>query len=82
MKRFKVTKKQLNEYIERKKAEKVFYSIVEDLHKNAKFLNENVSLKKANQSVIDNYKRKDLITLKVQEMLSKSKIIGENWEII
>jgi len=82
MKRFKVTKEQLNEYIERKKAEKVFYSIVEDLHKNAKFLNENVSQKKANQSVIDNYRRKDLVTLKVQEMLIKSKIIDENWEII
>jgi hypothetical protein len=82
MKRFKVTKEQLNEYVERKKAERVFYSIVEDLHKNAKFLNENVSRKKANQSVIDNYRRKDLVTPKVQEMLIKSKIITENWEII
>lgn len=82
MKRYIVTKKQLNEYIERKKAEKTFYEIVESLHRNTKFLNENVSYKKANQSVINDYKRKNLITPRVCEMLIKSKIINENHQII
>ncbi len=82
MKRFIVTKEQLVEFIERKKAEKVFYEIVGSLHKNVKFLNENVSPKKANQSVIDNYKQKNLITPRVYEMLMKNKIVNENYEII
>jgi ribosomal protein L16 Arg81 hydroxylase len=82
MKRFIVTKKQLNEYVERKRNERVFNQIIEDLNKNAKLLNENVSHNKANQSVIDNYKRKNLITPKIQEMLVKHKIINEKCEII
>jgi ferritin-like protein len=82
MKRFLVTQTQLNEYVERKKAEKVFYDILESLHKNVKFLNENVSHKKANQSVIEDYNRKNLITPRVYEMLTKNKIINEKHEII
>jgi len=82
MKRFIVTKEQLIEYVERKKAEKIFYSIVESMHMNVKLLNENVSHKKANQSVIDNFKRKKLITPRVQEMLIKHKIMNEKYEII
>ena len=82
MKRFIVTNKQLSEYVENKKAEKVYYDILECLHKNMKNLNESVSLKGANQSVIDNFKRKNLITPKVQEMLIKHKIIDEKHEII
>jgi hypothetical protein len=82
MKRFILTKEQLTEYFETKKAEKVFYEIMERLHKNVKFLNESVSPKKANQSVIDDYRRKNLITPRVSEMLIKSKIVNENYEII
>ena len=82
MKRFLVTKAQLTEYVERKKAEKIFYDIVESLHKNVKFLNENVSRTKANQSVIEDYKRKNLITPRVNEMLIKHKIIEQKNEII
>lgn len=82
MKRFLVTKAQLNEYVERKKAEKIFYDIVESLHKNTKFLNENISREKANQSVIKDYKRKNLITPRVYEMLVKHKIIDPKSEII
>ena len=82
MKRFLVTKAQLTEYVERKKAEKIFYDIVESLHKNVKFLNENVSRKKANQSVIEDYRRKNLITPRVNEMLIKHKIIEQKTEII
>jgi len=82
MKTIIVKKEHLIEFVEKKKAEKVFYNIVEDLHRNVKFLNENVSHKKANQSVIESYKRKNLITPKVFEMLVKHKIINENYEII
>lgn len=82
MKRFIVTRKQLNEFVEIKKAEKVFFDILECLHKNSKFLNENISIKKANQSVIDDFNRKNLITPRVQEMLIKYKIIDEKHEII
>jgi hypothetical protein len=82
MKRFIITNAQLNEYVESKRAEKIFYDIVKSLHNNTKFLNENVSNKKANQSIINNYKRKNLITPRVFEMLIKNKIINENNEII
>ena len=82
MKRFILTEAQLNEYVEHKKSEKIFYDILEDLYKNTKFLNENISHKNANLTVIKNYKRKDLITPRVFEMLIKHKIINENYEII
>jgi len=82
MKRFLVTKAQLNEYVERKKAEKIFYDIVESLHKNVKFLNENISCEKINQSVIRDYERKNLITPSVYKMLVKHKIIDQKNEII
>jgi hypothetical protein len=82
MRRFILTKKQLNEYVETKKAEKVFNSINEDLQKNVTLLNENISHKKVNQSVIDNYRRKNLITPKVYEMLLKHKIIDDNYKIM
>ena len=52
MKKYLVTKKQLNEYIEKKKAEKVFYEIVENLHNYTKFLNENISYNKVLKYII------------------------------
>jgi len=82
MKRLIVTKAQLNEYIQKKKAEKVFYEIVADLHATRKNLNESISRSKVNQSVIDNYIRKNLITPKVNEMLIKYGIVNEKREII
>ena len=82
MKRFIVTKEQLNEYVEKKKAEKVFYEILAELHKNQKHLNESVSKQNVNQSVIDNYKRKNLITPLVNEMLIKYGIINEKHQIL
>lgn len=82
MKRLIVTKEQLNEYVEKKKTEKVFYDIIESLHKNVKFLNEGISHEKANQSVIADYERKNLITPRVHEMLVKHKIIDQKREII
>jgi len=83
MKRFIVTEDQLKEFIKKKKAEKVFYQIVEDLYKCKKFLNENnVSQINTNLMIIENYKRKKLITPQILEMLIKHKIVGENYEII
>ncbi len=82
MKRFIVTKAQLIEYVENKKAEKVFYDIVADLHATRKNLNENISRGKVNQSVIDNYTRKNLISPQVNEMLVKYDIVNEKREII
>lgn len=81
MKRFIVTKAQLNEYVERKRAEKTFWGIVEKLHTTKKSLTENVSHQKVNQSVIDNYRRKKLITPRVNEMLIRYNIINEKQEI-
>jgi hypothetical protein len=82
MKRIIVRKDHLIEFVEKKKAEKIFYDIVGTLHRNMKLLNENVSHIKANQSIINNYQRKGLITPKVYEMLIKNKIISEKCEII
>ena len=82
MKRFILTEAQLLEYVEIKKSEKIFYDILEDLHKNVKFLNENISREKANRTVIENYRRKNLLTPRVTEMLIKNKIINEKSEII
>jgi len=82
MRRIIVTKKQLDEFVETKKAEKIFYDIVEELHKNGKFLNEGALKSKANIAIIENYKRKNLIILKVFELLVKNKIINESYEIL
>ena len=82
MRKFIVTESQLKEFVENKKAEKVFYDILERIHNNQKLLNKNISQKKANQSIIDKYNNKKLLTPKVSEMLMKHKIINENNEII
>lgn len=82
MKRYILTEAQLKTYVENKKSEKIFYEILEEIHKNKKFLNENISYVKANQSVIDGFKSNNLITPKVHELLVKHKIINENYEII
>ena len=82
MKRFIVKKQQLIEYVEKKKSDKVFYDILEHLNRNMSLLTENVSHKKANQSVIDDYVRRNVITQKVAEMLIKYKITDETGQII
>jgi hypothetical protein len=82
MKRFILTEQQLREYVDSKKSERVFYDILEQIHRNQKFLNENVSHKKANQSVIDKFMSKKLINQKVAEMLIKHKITDETGQII
>ena len=82
MKRFIVTEAQLMEYIENKKAEKVFYSILERLHKNSKFLSEHISLNKANQTVIESYKSEKLLSPKVTNMLVKHGLTNDKGQII
>ena len=80
--RFILRESQLVEYVERKKAEKVYYDIVEQIHRNQMYLNENISHEKANQSVIDRFKSKKLISSRVEEMLIKYNIIDELGKII
>ncbi len=82
MRTFIVTKAQLKEYVDNKRTEKVFYDIVADLHETNKFLNESISKDKVNQSVIDNYTRKNLLTPEVNEMLIKYGVVNEKREII
>lgn len=82
MKRFIVTEEQLNDFVKSKQAEKIYYQILAELHKNRKNLTENISLEKTNQNVIDNFHRKGFITPKVEEMLIKRGILGENKQII
>jgi hypothetical protein len=82
MRRIIVTTEQLKTFVENKQSEKIFYDIVADLHLNRKNLNENVSIGGANQSIIDNYSRKNLITPKVNEMLIKYGVINEKREIL
>jgi hypothetical protein len=82
MKKIIVTNKQLENFIKTKKTEKVFYEIVGDLYENKKNLNENILINNVNQSIIDNYLRKNLITPEVNEMLIKYGIINEKREIL
>jgi biotin-(acetyl-CoA carboxylase) ligase len=81
-KRIIVTKNQLNEYIERKKAKKIFNSILEDMYKNSKYLNENISLKRANQTIIDKYKLNNKLNEKVLKLLEDNNIINNKGQII
>lgn len=82
MKRFILTEAQLKEYVEIKKADKIFYDIVEQIHMNQRFLKESVSHKKANQSVIEGFMSKKLINQRVAEMLTKYKITDVTGQII
>lgn len=70
-----VKESQLREYIKRKKNNKIFCEIVESLHKNSKYLSENISKEKINKSIIENYNRKGLITPDVKRMLMEYQII-------
>jgi len=82
MKTFILKEEQLENYINNKKNEKIVNEILETIGNNKKFLNENISLKKTNQIYIDNLKRKNIITPRIQEMLISHNIINEYNEII
>ena len=73
-----VRESQLREYIKRKKNNKVFCEIIESLYKNSKFLSEHISKEKTNKSIIENYKRKGLITPEIENLLKEYQIIKEN----
>lgn len=81
-KNFIVTKEQLNEYMKRKKAQKVFFSILEDMQKNSKNLNEQISIDKANKSIIYKYKNNNKINEHVQKLLKEYSLIDENENLI
>jgi hypothetical protein len=75
MKTFIVRKEQIIEYVERKKSEKIFESIIVDIYNTNKLLNENISRNKASQDIINKYKKNKMITPRVEEMLIKFKIM-------
>lgn len=81
-KRIIITKQQLSEYITRKRDEKTFYDILENIHTNMKNLSENVSIIKSNQSIIDYYRKKGLINENVRSMLVKHNIINNDYKIL
>jgi len=72
-----VKESQLREYIKRKKNNKVFCEIVESLHNNSKYLSEQISKEKANKTIIENYRRKGLITPEVDKLLEEYQILDE-----
>ena len=82
MKRFLVTKKQLIEYVEKKKAEKTFNAILTDMHNNSRYLSENVSVVKANKNVLKEYERKKMLTPKVKKMLEEYNLLNEKSTVL
>jgi len=84
MKKKKVilTKKQLNEYISRKKNKKIFMGILKEFKKNSKNLNDLKSIKNANQSILDLYEHRNLINNDVKNMLIEYKLIDSNNKIL
>lgn len=81
-KRIVVTKTQLQEYIERKKDEKIFNSILEEMRKNSKYLKNEISLNEANQTIIEKYKIKKQINSRVQKLLEDYNIVDSTGRII
>lgn len=77
-----VKEAQLKEYIERKKTEKTVGSILEHMQKNSKNLNEQVSLKNANKSVLDKFRQNNKITPRVEKSLKEYGIIDDKGQII
>ena len=82
MKKLIVTEEQLNEYVEHKKAKKTFNSILGDMNKNSRFLSEQISVEKANQTVIENYGRKKLLSPRVMKMLVEHGLTNEDGQIL
>jgi hypothetical protein len=81
-KRIHVTKAQLSEYVERKKAENTVGSILEEMQRNSKNLNEQISLKNANKSVLDKFRQNNKITTRVENSLKEYGILDDNGQII
>lgn len=81
-KRIIVTEAQLNEYIERKKAKKIFGEILKEMYNNSKHLDSKISLNNANQTIIESYKRKNLLNKHVQNLLKENMITDDKGQII
>ena len=71
MKKIIVTEAQLQEFVDNKKAEKIFYEIVEKIHLNEKYLTENIDHNKANKTIIESYKNKKLFITVINCNLGK-----------
>jgi hypothetical protein len=82
MKKIIITKRQLREYIERKKNKKIFLQILKEFRLNSKNLNESISLTSANQSVIDLYIKRGLFNDEIKKMLMEYKQIDVNNKIL
>lgn len=78
MKRFILTEEQLKKYIEKKKSQKTFNSMLEEMYKNSKNLNESISINNANQMIVEKYKNRNLLTPSVVNMLKEYKLINKN----
>lgn len=77
MKRFILTEEQLKKYIEKKKSQKTFNLMLEEMYRNSKNLNENISIDNANKMIIEKYKNRNLLTPSVVEMLIEYKLINK-----
>lgn len=81
-KKFIVTEEQLKNYVERKKNEKIFAGILEEMKKNSKYLKENISLNNANQSIIDKFLNEKKITPDVKKLLKEFSIVDDDMQIL
>lgn len=77
-----VTENQLKNYVNYKKDNKVFYEIVEAIYRNNKNINENMSKRKINQTIIDYYDKIGLLTESVVKMLGEHGLTDKNNNII
>jgi len=80
MKKFIVTEEQLREYIEKKKAQKVFDKILESMYLHTKHLL--IPAKDAKNAVLEEFRRKNQITPKVEELLKEHNLLEDNTKVL
>ncbi len=80
MKKFIVTEEQLREYIEKKKAQKVFDKILESMYLQTKHLL--IPAKDVQNAVLEEFRRKNQITPKVEELLKEHNLLGDNTKVL
>lgn len=73
-KRIILKKSQLEEYINKKKSQKIYEEIMVKLYHNVKFLNESINLNKANKSIIDFYEKNGKLNDSVKKLLKTNNI--------
>lgn len=82
MGRIIITKKQLNEYLNKKKNEKYFYQILESIYFGNTNLKSDSQKLNYKQSIIDNLVNKGIMTKSLHESLVKHNIINDDLKII